>query len=136
MLLQEISQILAPVRNISTSQEEQILTAIKNIYAFREVIQEPKIQKKHHREDIEGTKEPWEAFDEEQMLELEIEEFLPCLSSDPEIDKKLLEDLHGMTRDDIQPIDNKQENQGNSDYIELWLESPSVLGIPSSFNTP
>jgi len=65
MLLQEISQILAPVRNISTSQEEQILTAIKNIYAFWEVIQEPKFQEKHHREDIEGTKEPWKAFDEE-----------------------------------------------------------------------
>lgn len=37
MLLQEISQILVTV-GISTSQEEKILTTIKNISTLREVI--------------------------------------------------------------------------------------------------
>ena len=38
--LEELSQILA-VAGISSSQEEQILTAIKNLYASSEVIKEP-----------------------------------------------------------------------------------------------
>jgi hypothetical protein len=86
------------------------------------VIQEPKVKEKHHQEDLEGTKEPWEEFDEEQTLEPEIEEFLSCMSSDPKTDQQLSEDLHGMTREDIQTSANKQENQGNSDYIAVWFQ--------------
>jgi hypothetical protein len=37
MLLQEISQILATAGNISASQEEKILTAIRNTPAFSEI---------------------------------------------------------------------------------------------------
>jgi hypothetical protein len=43
MLLHEISQILAATENISTYQEEQILIAIRNIFASQEAIEQQRI---------------------------------------------------------------------------------------------
>lgn len=57
------------------------------------------------------------AFDEKQILEPEIEEFLACL--DPlciqECASHNFEDLRGGTKTHMQ---DKQENQGRNDYIE------------------
>jgi hypothetical protein len=86
MLLQEISQILAAV-GVSASQEEKILTTIRNIPASLEVIEEQKFHEPHPQEDLEAlfdhpcqivkeTKESWTTFDGEKPLEPEIKEFL------------------------------------------------------------
>jgi hypothetical protein len=69
--------------NIFASQEEQILTAFRNIPALWEVIEDQKFHEQHQDEDLEEIKQPWETFDGEKTLEPEIEEFLPCLSSYP-----------------------------------------------------
>jgi hypothetical protein len=138
MILQEISQILAAVGNISASQEEKILTTFRNIPALWEVIEDQKFHEKHQEEDLEEIKQPWKTFDGEKTLEPEIEEFLPCLSSDPlciqETNQQIVEDLHGMTKEDIQSGGNEQVNQGHHDYIELWFQHLSVHNIPSLFN--
>jgi hypothetical protein len=52
MLLQELSQILAAA-GISASQEEKILTAIKNIPVLWEVIENQKFHEPH-LEDLEA----------------------------------------------------------------------------------
>jgi hypothetical protein len=52
MLLQEISQILITIGNISASQEEQILIEIKNIFASQEAIEEKRIHEKLPQEEI------------------------------------------------------------------------------------
>ena len=55
--------------------------------------------------------------DEDQTLELEIEEFLSCLSQDPlyihECNEKILEELYGMTT---------KESQGDKYHIESWFQ--------------
>jgi hypothetical protein len=134
MLLQEISQILAATRNISASQEEQNLTVITNISASREVIEEKQFHEQH-QEDLEETKEPWKSFDEEKTEEPENEEFLPCMSSYPlfiqKINPQILEDLHGMTKEDIQTSANEQINQRHHDYIELWFHT--IIGLKHHF---
>ena len=43
MILQEISQILAITRNISSSWEDKILTTIRNIFASHNGIKEQKV---------------------------------------------------------------------------------------------
>jgi hypothetical protein len=64
MFLQEISQILVVAENISTYQEEKILTTIKNISTSREVIGEKQFHEKN-QEDLEETRYTWKSFDEE-----------------------------------------------------------------------
>jgi hypothetical protein len=93
--LTELSQILAATGiSISASQEEQILTIVKNLSASPEVIEEEDFHELHPQEDlevsfdhpfqpIEETKESWTTFDGEPPLEPEIEEFLICISEDP-----------------------------------------------------
>jgi Ran GTPase-activating protein (RanGAP) involved in mRNA processing and transport len=64
MLPHEISQILVALGNIFASHEEKILTAIRNIFACREVIEEQQFHVQH-QEDLEEAKESWKEFDEE-----------------------------------------------------------------------
>jgi hypothetical protein len=62
---------------------------------------------------------------------------MPIITS--EDDQQLSEDLHGMVREDIQPSANKQENQGISDYIEVWFQksiSPRYSFIIQHFLEP
>jgi hypothetical protein len=82
MILQEISQILEEAGNISASQEEKVLTLIRNIYASWEVIEEKQFHEQH-QEALEDTKNPWKTFDEKKTEEPENEEFIRCLPSDP-----------------------------------------------------
>jgi hypothetical protein len=52
-ILEELSQILAVI-GISTSQEEKILTSVKNLFASPKDIEEPKFHVPHPCEDIEA----------------------------------------------------------------------------------
>jgi hypothetical protein len=94
MTLQGISQILTRIGNIFASQEEQILANIKIISSSQGEREEKGIHEKHQEEDledfsdhpcrfIENTKESWETINGEKTLEIDIEEFPPCLSLDP-----------------------------------------------------
>jgi hypothetical protein len=65
MILQEISQILSAVGNISASQKEKILTTFRNIPALQEVIEDQKFHEKHQEEDLEEIKQPWKTYDGE-----------------------------------------------------------------------
>lgn len=60
-------------------------------------------------------------------MEPQIKEFLSCLSSDPsciqESNQRVLEDMHGMTKEDMETIANDQENQGDKDPIETWFQT-------------
>jgi hypothetical protein len=75
MLLQEISQILTTIGNISVSQEEQILKTIINISTSQVTIEEQRIHEQlpqegdleafssHPCKYVEETKETWTMFD-------------------------------------------------------------------------
>jgi hypothetical protein len=119
--LKELSQIIAAA-GISASQEEQILTAVKNLPSSQEVVKEEEFHEQHQAE----AKEPWTTFDGELSLEPEIEEFLTCLSVDPlciQETNHLEEDyLHGMIKEDIQSGPHEKVNQEQYDYIELWFQ--------------
>ena len=89
--LKELSRILAATE-ISSSQEEQILTAVKNLSASPEVIKELEQHEPHPQDDLQtSTDFPCQVADEiedscttsdgERPLEPEIEELLPCLST-------------------------------------------------------
>jgi hypothetical protein len=101
---------------------------LRNTPALWEV-EDQKFQKQHQEEDLEEIKQPWETFDGEHTLEPDIEGFLPCLSSYPlctqVTNQQIVEDLDGMTKEDIQSGDNEQVNQVHHDYIELWFQTPS-----------
>jgi hypothetical protein len=74
------------------------------------------------------------AFNGEHALELEIEEFLASLCLDPLCKIQIFEDLQGMTKEDMQNSVDKQENQGSSDYIEVWFQTNIIPYIPSFSN--
>ena len=87
--LEDISQILATV-GISSSQEEQILTTIKNLSTYPKVIEESKIHGSHLQDDLEAsTHSPFQEIEEmtdlctasdgEKPIEPEIEELSTCL---------------------------------------------------------
>ena len=112
-ILEEISQILAVAR-ISSSQEEQILTAVKNLSASLEVIKEsefhedPKASTDHLCQSMEETKDSWTISIGEKSWELETEERLTCLSTNlvciletnhPQEDNQV---NHGMIVEDFQ----------------------------------
>jgi hypothetical protein len=123
--LTELSQILAAV-GISASQEEQILTIVKNLSASPKVIEEEEFHELHPQEDLKSfcnhsfqpigeTKESWTTFDGEPPLEPEIEEFLTCISPDPvciqETNHLKEDDLCGMIEGDMQSGLNEEVNQ-------------------------
>ena len=66
MSLKELSQVLARVGIlISTSQEEKILTKIKNLSTSPKLIKEPKIYEPHSQDDIESFTNHLFQIDEE-----------------------------------------------------------------------
>jgi hypothetical protein len=79
MFLQEISHILA-VAGISASQEEHILTAVKNLVVSPQ--EDLEVPSDSYCQFVDETKESWIEFNAEKPLEPEIEEFLACLSTD------------------------------------------------------
>ena len=92
-ILEELSRILVAI-GISSSQEEQILTAVKNLSTSLKAIDEPKQHEPHPQDDLQtSTDFPFQVADEiedscttsdeERPLEPEIEEVLSCLSIDP-----------------------------------------------------
>ena len=141
MSLQGISQFLAAslaAKRIYASQEEHILITIKNISTSLEVIKEKNIHELHPQEDIKSTfehlcqfskntKDSWVTFDEEQLLELEIEGFLEILSSSPLCMKNIihLEEkyMHGNIEEDIQSDPNGKMNLQHHDFIECWFQT-------------
>jgi hypothetical protein len=113
--LEELSQIL-PTAGISASQEEKILTIVKNLVAYPDIIEEQEFHEPHPQEyleassnhlcqPVEETKKSWTTFDGEQPLEPEIEEFLTCLSEYPlctqETNHLKEDDMHSMVEEDI-----------------------------------
>jgi len=68
------------------------------------------------------TKESWTTSNGEQPLEPEIEEFLVCLFADAlstqEDNHLMLEDLHGMVKEDMPNEPNKEVNQDHFDFVE------------------
>jgi hypothetical protein len=114
------------------------LTAFKDIPALKEVREDQKFHEKH-QEYLEEAKQPWKSFDEEKIEEHETEGFLPCMSSDPlciqDTNQQLSEDMHGMTREDIQTMLINKRTKGTVTTLKYGSRHPSVLSIPSSFNT-
>jgi hypothetical protein len=89
MLLQELSQILETT-NITSSQEEKILIAVKNICSSQKGIVDQNFHEKQQDLEVsieypdhleEELKELWTPLDEEKNLEPEIEAFLACLDA-------------------------------------------------------
>jgi hypothetical protein len=80
MFLQEISHILATTR-ISASQEEHILTSVKNLVVSPK--EDLEVPLDSSCQFVEETKESWIEFNGEKPLEPDIEEFLACLLADP-----------------------------------------------------
>ena len=92
MFLEIFYQFLATI-GISTSQEEEILTAIRNLSISRKVLQEHKFHEPHLQQGYleplfdhpcqfsKETKALWITFNREQSLELDTKGFLTCLSS-------------------------------------------------------
>ena len=84
--LEELSQILAAT-GISSSQEEQILIAVKNLSASPEVIKEPEFHEEpkastdHLCQSMEETKDSWTISIGEKSLEPKTEERSTCLST-------------------------------------------------------
>jgi hypothetical protein len=76
MFLQELSHILVAV-GISTSQEEHILTTIKNLFVSPQ--EDLEVPSDSSCQFVEETKESWIEFNGEQPMEHDIEEFLSCL---------------------------------------------------------
>jgi hypothetical protein len=102
MFLQEISRIMAAA-GISTSEEEHIFTAIKNLVVSPH--EELEVSSDSSCQFVEGNKESWMEFNGEKPVEHEIEESLACLLANPVCTPKtnhLEEDnLHSIVEEDI-----------------------------------
>jgi hypothetical protein len=120
MFLQELSHILAEA-GISASQEEHILTVVKNLVVSPQEDLEVPLDSSYQF--VEGNKELWIEFNGEKSMEPDIEESLACLSADPVCNPKtnhLEEDnMHRIVKEDIQCDPNKEEKQEYSDPIEI-----------------
>ena len=112
MSLEELSQILAAI-GISSSQEEHILTIVKNLSTYPKDIEEPYSYEQCLQEDketsidhfCESTKEnedSWIVFTRDKPLVPEI--------------KKAKENN---TWSDV----NEEMDQGHHDYIEKWFQT-------------
>jgi len=128
MLLQKNSQILA-VTEISTSQEDKILTIVKNIPKIQELIDNQKFHElhleappDHPRQFIEDIGQPWTTSDGKQTVELETKEFPPCPFSDPLCIQEVNQEyIYAIVEEDRQSGPNEEANQGYHDYIEHWF---------------
>ena len=127
--LEGLSQIIV-ASGISSSQEEQILTAVKNLSASQGVIKEQKIHESqediHSCNNVEETKESWTTSNGEQPLEPKIEEFLACLSTYPlrtqEDNHLMLEDLHCTVKEDMLNDPNNEVNQEHFDFLKVGFK--------------
>ena len=85
-IFEELSWILVAAE-ISSSQEEQILTVVKNLSASPEVIkelefhEEPKASTDHLCQSMEETKDSWTIYTGEKFLEPKTEERSTFLST-------------------------------------------------------
>jgi hypothetical protein len=68
---------------------------------------------------MEETEDSCTTYDGERRLEHEIEEFLPCLSTDPVCINH--SDLCGMTEEDGKHCINEEVDQEHHSYIESWF---------------
>ena len=127
--MEELSRILA-LAGISSSQEERILAVVKNLSTSPEEIDETKQHEPHPQDDLQTStdfpcqvvdemKDSCTTFDEERPLEPEIEEILPCLSTNPiSISHS---GLCGMTKEDGKHCLNEEADQEHHSYIESWF---------------
>ena len=122
--LEELSRILTAA-GISSSQEEQILTTVKNLSSSPEVIKEPEFHEEpkaytdHLCQSTEETNDSCTTYDRERPLEPEIEDIFPCLSTNPVCINH--SDLCGMTKEDGQHCLNEEVDQEHHSYIESWF---------------
>jgi hypothetical protein len=123
MFLQELSHILAAA-GISTSQEEHILTTIKNLFVSPQ--EDLEVPSDSSCQFVEETKESWIEFNGEKPLEPEIEEFLSYLSADlvctPKTNHLEEDNLHSMEKEDMSCDLNKEGKQEYHDPIERWFQ--------------
>ena len=128
--MRELSQILATTGiSISSSQEENILTEVKNLSTSPKIIEEiqsHEIQTNSPCQSTKGTRNLESTFDGEQP---EIEEFSTYISTNTlftqEVEHSKEEDLDGMRKEG--------ENQ---DYIERWFQEimrPQYLSFFETF---
>ena len=123
-ILEELSRILVAV-GISSSQEEQILTAVKSLSTSVEVIKEPDFHEEPKAstydlfQSIEETKDSWTISTGEKSLEPKIEEFLPCLSTNPFC--IIHSNLRGITKEKFNNGINEEVDEEHHSYIESWL---------------
>jgi hypothetical protein len=105
--LGELSQILATAE-ISSFQEEHILTIVKNLSTSLEILEESRSYELQNDFPFQTTKEDeklWTTSGGEKSLRPEIEEFSTSISADPlctsEINHPEEEDLHSMMKESI-----------------------------------
>jgi len=118
------------------------LTIVKNLAPYLDVLEEQEFHEPHPQEYLEAssnhlfqpikeTRKSWTAFDGEQPLELDIEEFLTYLSEYPlctqETNHVKEDDVHSMVEEDIYSGSNEEVNQGHHHYIERWFEAAMRL---------
>ena len=136
--LEEFSQILA-LAGISSSEEERILAVVKNLSTSPKAIDEPEQHEPHPKDDWQNsTNFPCQEVDEiedscttsdgEYPLELEIEDFLTCHSSDLQCTQETNylkeEDLHVEAKEEnTQNGLNEEKDLGYPDYIALWFQT-------------
>jgi hypothetical protein len=115
ILLKDISQILTTTANTSAIQEEQILTAIKNIAKQH-------IYDQQEEENMEEIKQSGNTVDEE-FAELPLYTSLDHLEIHHQVnmaeeDIQIKDD----EEEDIQIKDDKEEDMKRYDCIEEWLQ--------------
>jgi hypothetical protein len=120
-----------PPRNFSHSSSSwdirlsgrAIFTVVKNLVVSPQ--EDLEVPSDSSCQFIEENKESWIEFNGDQPVELDIEESLECLSTDPICTPNtnhLEEDnLHSMVEEDIQCDLNKEEKEEYSDPIEIWF---------------
>jgi hypothetical protein len=121
--LRELSQILA-IDGISSSQEEHILTIVKNLNTSPEILEESRsyeLQNDFPFQNAKETEKLWTTPSREQSLRPKIEEFSTSISADPLCTSKINhpkeEDLHSMMKESIEITVDKHQ-----DYIEIWFQ--------------
>jgi hypothetical protein len=105
--LEELSQILATI-GISSFQEEHILTIVKNLSTYQEILEESRsyeLQNDCPSQNAKESEQLWIASSGEKSLRPNIEEFSTSISTDPLCTSKINhpkeEDLHSMMKEII-----------------------------------
>jgi len=123
-ILKDLSQILATT-GVSSSQEEQILTVVKNLSTSLEVIAEPDFYDPQPHEELESsnnhvfqslgeTEDLWATSVGEKLLNLEIGE---------------------AKEEDMQHCPNEEMDQDRYDYIKHWFQTSNPARHHSLLHT-